>query len=195
MKKIVFISLILSLFSQVCFAQSSLFKQFGYSRQNAYLKQKNPFLLYVPMADFQDSPGFYQNAEFLYLPAEDRWILRNVVDVPQLITDAIKTVEVVLTGELPVQAFLKVSGEFEYGCTETGEVALSMSDDTLHIAWYYPGKSYPITTACASTPPPPYTFSKIIPLPIYDFKAGEYSYVFNNTYSGTFTLTKQNVLQ
>jgi hypothetical protein len=162
------------------------------AENNPLLSWDGSYLLSLPLVDYAEMPGLYQDAKIEYSPQTQSWKLSQYKKgVP---VREIEKVEVIVTAEIPVQAFLKISGTFPTGCHELGSAGIRRTSNSYNIYIYYTDESIhpPIPVACTGALRP---FTRVVPLPVYDLKAGQYSYSVNGKFSGTFTLLQDNVLK
>ena len=167
------------------------FPQYLYSQpMNATLSLQEDYVLEVPLVNYGDNPGQYQNTIFKSAGSEAEWTLVSA-DVGTLI-GSVDAVEVVVTSETPVQVFLEVSGTFGTGCPRVGKYAINMHGNVFNVFLYYDPDSLPSPEIDCTTEQ--VQFSKTIPLPVYGLDAGAYSFAINERVSGNFEITTDNVL-
>jgi hypothetical protein len=148
--------------------------------------------LTIPAIDLPGKPGAFQDAE-LELGSNNLWKLNDVIEAK--LNESIQKVELVQTTTVPVQAFLKISGEYMHGCARTGQTHAAWDGTKLVVSSYYENNAWvrsPETTLCLAVVTP---FSFVYPLPVYGLPAGEYPYEVNGEFNGTVTLTQSNVYE
>ena len=157
------------------------------ARNNPQLALTEGFSLTLPLVDYAGIPGQYQHARLEHVPGTQTWRLAGYRKV-QPIRD-ITEVQLVLTGEVPAQAFLKVRGQLNNGCVELGEAGIRKDGDlfTVYLFYQYFGRT------CMGTDDVR-PFRKVIPLDVYGLPAGTYRWTLNGTFNGSFTLPTNNVL-
>lgn len=157
--------------------------------KNSELKLNGTYTLEVPSVDFLDNPGLYQDVVFERRQSDDSWILRSVnVGFP---INRLETVEVIKTSEVPVQVFLKISGNIS-PCLDVGMYAAKTIGNFFEVSLYYDPESIPPSgKVCADSVDP---FTKTIPLQVYGLGAGEYTFSVNGKKPGSFVLLQDNVL-
>ncbi|MEA3392209.1 MAG: hypothetical protein U9Q91_04450 [Candidatus Marinimicrobia bacterium] len=157
----------------------------------------NSGILTIPVVNSVEQPGFYQDVEF-QLREDELWELLEVrtgiligttVYPDSEYTIGIEAVELVKTDSFPVQIFLKLSGTFTSGCGAIGEIGFELDNNQLSVFVYYAYHDPEIPCTMGFSP-----LERIIPLPVYSLSAGEYSYSVNDSFSGTFTLERDNEL-
>ncbi|PCH60158.1 MAG: hypothetical protein COC19_06285 [SAR86 cluster bacterium] len=147
--------------------------------------------LTLPSVDSAEKPGAYQEVILQHIQ-EDEWQLLAGIVAGEI--QEIERVEVIQVDSFPVQIFLKAIGTFSSGCPEVGLVSYQLLENKFEVFVYYLNnahRSNPSEVACTSALVP---FSKIIPIPVYSLKAGEYEYSVNGGYAGTFSLSVDNEL-
>lgn len=148
--------------------------------------------LTIPAIDFPGKPGAFQDAE-LELGSNNLWQLNDVVEAKR--NNSISSVELIQTSSFPVQVFLKIGGEYSHGCARTGQTHVGFDGNKLLINSYYENNLWvvsPEVVLCAAVMTP---FSFVYPLPVYGLPAGEYQYDLNGEFTGSFTLTQNNVYE
>lgn len=148
--------------------------------------------LVLPSINLNGKPGHFQQAQ-LELIQDNLWKLRDVKEGK--LNQEIDRVELIRTDSFPVQVFLRVSGEFTHGCAQEGLVQSQMIDNTFVVGAYYENNIWtetPEIVLCAAVMQP---FSFVYPLDVYGLPAGEYRYELNGEFSGSFTLSKNNVYE
>ncbi len=159
--------------------------------ENPNLTTGIPYVLSVPSVEYGGIPGFYQKGRIEYSPEGQTWKLAGyVAGVP---IQQVNTVELVKTQDMPVQVFLKVSGAFPNGCLQVGEAGVSVTGNKFNVYLYYTDESiHPSAPRdCAAVVVP---YVKVILLPVYGLPAGSYEYSLNGKFSGSFTLSADNIL-
>ena len=102
----------------------------------------------------------------------------------------IKKVEMFLTEELPIQGYLKIQGGgIGSSCIHLELIRQQLVGNTFEV-FIDSDPRYPISACTMDIG----FFTKIIPLPIYGLKDGEYKYIVNDEFSGVFNLSNNNVL-
>jgi len=137
---------------------------------------RNNMLLMLPFVDLPDRGSVYQNVA-LELTEEGEW---QLLFFSETLLPRIDKIEIIKTDSFPIQVFLKAVGSFS-GCQEVSSRLLVNRFDI----WMYPKRS-----GCNKG----FTFTHVIPLPVYSLKKGEYEYSVNGRYTGTFNLDKDNKL-
>jgi len=138
----------------------------------------NRFLI-LPFVDLPQRGGAYQEVVF-ELTKEGEWQLLSFSETQEL--QHIDKVELIKIDSFPIQVFLRVVGSFTFDCQEIGQISSILLVNKFDI-WMYPKKS-----RCRKG----FTFTHVIPLPVYSLKKGEYEYSVNGRYTGTFNLDKDN---
>jgi len=161
--------------------------------------------LAIPSVDSEGKSGFYQNVVF-QVSDEGSWELQDVKIGTQIksqtrvnnsgaleIEYGIQNVELIKIDSFPIQILLKIDGEFTSGCQEVGQIHHQFKDNKFNIFVYYSNDDkfssgeYVCTAGFVS-------FEKIIALPVYDLKAGEYEVSVNGIFPRTFNLDADNAL-
>jgi len=149
-------------------------------------------ILTIPAIDLPGKPGAFQDVE-LELGSNNLWQLNDVIEAKR--NESIQKVELVQTSTFPVQAFLKISGEYMHGCARTGQTHAAWDGSKLVISSYYENNEWvrnPEKTLCLAAIT---SFSFVYPLPVYGLPAGEYRYEVNGEFSGSVKLTQSNVYE
>jgi hypothetical protein len=109
----------------------------------------------------------------------------------------IDSVEVVRSGAVPEQVFLRVTGWYPAICggdREIGKTAVAVNGNdfavSVYLKYFAPPKPGDVTFACIAIIEP---FVRSIPLPVYGLDAGTYTYSVNGEHQGEFTLSENNV--
>ncbi|MDO9521580.1 MAG: hypothetical protein Q7L19_15340 [Pseudohongiella sp.] len=148
--------------------------------------------LVLPSISLDSSPGHFQEAE-LELLQDNLWQLRDAREGK--LNEDIQNVELITTDSFPLQAFLRISGEFMHGCARKGQVQSQIVNNKIIVNAYYENnlwtKSPEIVLCTLATE----SFTFVYPLPVYGLPAGDYTYELNNTFSGSFTLSQSNVYE
>lgn len=162
-----------------------------YADQHPTYSEQDATLL-LPSINLNGKPGHFQEAE-LELIQDNLWQLRDVKEGK--LNQDIKSVELVKTDSFPAQVFLKVSGEFTHGCAREGQVLAQVVDNVFVVSAFYENNIWtetPEVVLCAAVMQP---FSFVYPLDVYGLPAGDYEYELNGEFSGTFTLSRNNVYE
>ncbi len=145
--------------------------------------------LTIPRVDTDLQAGNFQDATFFFDRATNAWQLldyRETLLIPGQ-SPYLDTVEAIVTDSIPVQVFLKISGNLPTPCSRFGQInqrlKINKFEVTMHVA------SSLLSTSCIQVLEP---FVKIIPLEVFGLSAGTYEYSVNGEYSGTFSLTTNN---
>ncbi|TFH72417.1 hypothetical protein E3V39_12630 [Gammaproteobacteria bacterium LSUCC0112] len=179
-----------SLYENVCFVALLIFAGSSFASENPLYSDASSRLT-IRAVDAGNKPGIFQDVVIEHAK-DDLWRLvgmREGVLLPH-----IDTVELVKTSNVPVQVFLKISGQFPHGCGAIGEISQKKTDNTFVISVYFKNDLWlqnPLDVACTLAIRP---FSHIIPLPAYGLPAGNYEYRLNEKFSGVFSLNADNVL-
>ncbi len=165
----------------------------------------NNGVLTIPSVDSEGKSGLYQDVVFEF-SEQEKWELRDVklgVQVEtQTQTDSsgavkilhgIQNVEVIKTDSFPVQIFLKIEGEFTSGCGEIGQITHQFKNNKFEVFVYYSNDDK-YSSGGLSCFQAFVSFEKIIALPIYSLKAGEYKINVNSLFPRTFSLSVDNEL-
>lgn len=158
-------------------------------------------ILSIPGIVTFDHNVLYHNIRLHYDPAIDAYKLMGVDAVP-LNEDIVEQVDLVVTGEQPIQVFLKLSGYFNYPC---GNVLIVNQGHTKYMdkpqyrlrfevtVAFYNRFSGTDTEAPCTTDDKLYTL--VLPLQVYGQSAGTYEYTVNGKHTGTFELKNENVIK
>ena len=157
----------------------------GDSESPAY--DSHTLQLSIPSVDSSTQPGAFQDAVFEYLP-NGFWRLAEYID--GITIKFIDSVELIKTSTFPVQVFLKISGKFTNGCLAFGRVGHRLANNTFDVFIYYDNAVFGSPGTICSTNVT--SFTKVIPLPVYDLNPGTYTYKVNTAFGGTFTLQSKN---
>lgn len=154
--------------------------------------EESPFYsndtLIIPRISQADEPVAYQNV-ILEKTEQGDWQLKRASESHLL--NVIDRVDLIQVDAFPVQAYLKIIGSFTSGCGAVGDVVTEVSGNSINISVY--SEPYEATLiACTANMVP---FNHVVPLPVYGLQAGEYQYSVNSTFSGSFTLDKDNVFE
>jgi len=141
--------------------------------------------LTIPSVDLNDEAAVYQDVTFEYTK-RNNWALLNFQRGKKI--QEITHVTLVQTKEFPIQAFLKISGVFNNGCQQMGQVATQITDNQIETSVFYDNSTIN-NRFCTMVMTP---FNQTIPLPLYGLKAGTYNYSINHNFTGSFSLTKDN---
>jgi hypothetical protein len=156
----------------------------------AYSNEKIPFFdgttLKIPVVSTPERPGSLRNVEFKF--TDGKWQLsgyKGRVPMP-----GIKKVEMFLTEELPIQGYLKIQGGgIGSSCIHLELIRQQLVGNTFEV-FIDSDPRYPISACTRDIG----FFTKIIPLPLYGLKRGEYKYTVNGGFSGVFSLSSDNNL-
>jgi hypothetical protein len=152
------------------------------------------YFLRVPLVDTLNAAGQYQEVLFKTARPDDvsTWQLLSVEQANPLALDEVR---VVVTDEVPAQAFLRVKGAVG-GCgglDGIGKIAIKTRANDFSVFVYHPAVAVDPSTApsfgCLAVTWP---FIKSIPLPVYGLDAGTYTYSVNGEHNGEFTLFEDN---
>ncbi len=102
----------------------------------------------------------------------------------------VETVELIITEGLPVQALLRLKGAFNHGCNSIGDISIRLDNNTFNIAvqnGFHADPDLPIHCTQGVR-----YFQKTLALPILGLKAGQYNYLVNKKFFGTFKLKVDN---
>lgn len=149
--------------------------------------------LTIPRVDTDTQSGNYQKVEFQFDNSTNSWKLLDFVETK--ITPGPATygekVEAVVVDSSPIQVFLKVSGEFSNGCAFFQQINQTLKNNKFEITLHVGPNPFPPDIACTAALVP---YEEIIPLEVYGLPAGTYDYSVNGEHTGSFTLTRDNVL-
>lgn len=150
-------------------------------------------ILTIPRVDTDLQAGNYQDVKLQLNKTTGAWDLIDygetllTPDSPKRIY--IGGVAVIKQGNVPVQLFLKISGDFSDGCGAFGQINQRIEGNrfvvTMHAA------PIPPLVLCTQAFVP---FEKTVPLNVYGLTAGTYEYSVNGEFTGSFTLTQDNHL-
>ena len=121
------------------------------------------------------------------LTEEGEWQLLHFLPKQEL--QHIDKVEIIKTDSVPVQVFLRVTGNFTSGCQEMGQISSRLLGKRFDI-WMYSTQDKKFSTSELACTVSFSSFTHIIPLPVYSLKKGEYEYSVNGHHTGTFNLLK-----
>jgi hypothetical protein len=178
------------LYENLCFAVLLVFAGSSFASENPLYSDASSRLT-IKAVDTSDKPGIFQDVVIEHAQ-DDLWRLvgmREGVLLPH-----IDTVELITTNNIPVQVFLKISGQFPHGCGAIGEISQKKTDNKFVISVYFKNDLWlqnPLEVACTLAIRP---FSHIIPVPAYGLPAGNYEYILNGKFSGVFSLNTDNAL-
>ncbi|SCN47877.1 conserved hypothetical protein [methanotrophic endosymbiont of Bathymodiolus azoricus (Menez Gwen)] len=160
----------------------------------AHSNEKNSFfdgtMLKIPIVDTPEHSGLYQNVEFKPL-ADGKWEIVGYNKREK--SYEIKTVNLFLTEELPIQGFLKVTGLPKDCRRYTRLIRTQLVGDTFEV-FIDSKEHYPEGTFCYKRIGL-IEFTEIIPLPLYGIKSGDYKYTVNGEYQGVFNVSSDNVVE
>lgn len=179
-----------NLYENVCFVVLLILAGSSFASENPLYSDASSRLT-IKAVDTSNKPGIFQDVVIEHAK-DDLWRLvglREGVLLPH-----IDAVELVTTSNVPVQVFLKISGQFPHGCGAIGEISQKKTDNTFVISVYYKNDLWlqnPLEVACTLAIRP---FSHIIQLSAYGLSAGHYTYTLNDKFSGVFSLNTDNLL-
>lgn len=147
--------------------------------------------LTIPRVDTVEQAGRFQNVELQFNATNNTWSLLNYKESIVIPGKGvyIDKVEIVVTDSLPVQVFVKVTGNLPSPCYSMGQINQRLKDGKFEVALH--SFQMETITACAAVLVP---FEKIIPLEVYGLSAGNYEYQVNGDHSGSFSLAADNSL-
>lgn len=158
-------------------------------------------ILSIPGIVTFDHNVLYHNIRLHYDPAIDAYKLMGVDAVP-LNEDIVAQVDLVVTGEQPIQVFLKLSGYFNYSC---GNVLIVNQGHTKYMDKPQYRLRFEVTVAfynrfSGTDTEAPCTkddklYTLVLPLQVYGQSAGTYEYTVNGKHTGTFELKNENVIK
>jgi hypothetical protein len=157
---------------------------------NPRLLSADTHLLRIPLVDDKLIPGLYQDVTIEYRPETMSWNLFGYLK--GLPVEEITDVDLVMTTDTPVQAFVKIQGKFPNGCRQLGKVASRKTGTTFEVYLYYLHGTSTSGSPCAGGEVP---YTKVVPLDVYGLPANTYRWVVNGRFTGTFTLPADNVLE
>jgi hypothetical protein len=167
--------------------QGSKIYEFNFFNNPTLYNPGGHYVLALPFVD-AEIPGMYQGARIEYMTATGTWRLeRQPKGLPIALND-IARVDVSVTSDLPVQAFVKIEGTFRNSCHEVSTVTLRRTGDTFNVYVFYRVG----TINCTATQTP---FSKSVSLPLYGLPAGRYTYTVNGEFPGVVVLDRNNVYE
>ena len=151
----------------------------------------NGEILIIPAVDSQKIGSKYQDV-ILKLNEQGEWLLLDYKLGREI--QKIEKVEIIQTKIVPIQVFLKVSGSFSDGCQNIGQIRHKLVENNFEVFIYHENNNNfsPEEFTCTAAIKP---FNIIIPLPVYSLKKGEYQYIVNRNFTGTFNLISDNVLK
>ncbi len=152
--------------------------------------------LVIPRVDTPNQAGNFQDAMFQFDSQTGTWKLlgfRDMTITPGQGGLFIDQVEIIVTNDVPVQVFLKVTGQ-DGSCGGLGQVNQRLKNNHFEVAMSI--APFPVDHACTAEVR---QFEKIVPLNVYDLPAGIYEYSVVNAANidigtGTFTLAEDNKL-
>ncbi len=143
---------------------------------------------------------WYHKIRLQHDPDIDAYKLMQVEEVP-LNKDIVEQVELVMTGEQPIQVFLKLKGHFNYSC---GNVLIVNQGQTKYadkpqyrfrfevtVSSYNQFSGNEIEAPCTTDDK---LYTLVLPLQVYDLGAGAYEYAVNGIHTGAFELKSKNVV-
>ncbi|TXK94467.1 hypothetical protein BMR07_15230 [Methylococcaceae bacterium CS1] len=149
----------------------------------------NGDVLAIGMVDFLEEQGKVQDVTFKFKEGNE-WVLLGYT-MGSEITREMESVELIKKETFPTQVFIKISGTFSSGCGSVGKISHKRIDNNFNISVYY-GNYNPSEVICTQGF---HSFTRIIPLPVYSLKEGNYSYTVNGNFTGTFNLSSDNELE
>jgi hypothetical protein len=147
--------------------------------------------LFVPAVSTTDRAGAVQNVTISY-DGDDKWVVTDGWDA-WLLGNSVNNVDLILKGDAPVQAYLRISG-FISPCLEVGRSAQKIVENRIYIYAYYLENDFIQSEEPLACVDSVESFEHIVPLDIYGLEAGDYEYVFNDEFVGEFSLGVENVL-
>lgn len=178
------------LYENLCFAVLLVFAGSSFASENPVYSDSAARLT-INAVDSGNVPGIFQDVVIEHAQ-DDLWRLVSMREGKLM--PHIDTVEVVKSGTVPMQIFLKISGAFPHGCGQIGEISQRQTDKKFVVSVYFKNDLWlqnPLEVACTLAIRP---FSHVIPLQAYGLAAGQYEYVLNEKFSGVFSLDANNVL-
>ncbi len=176
----------------IALASLSLICNSSLAQENPVLSLEDSYVLDIPAVDFQGKPGLYSDGSFQHLPELDLWKLTQVKTLTPIVGRDIKTVEVTVTDDLPIQSLIKVTGSFPVPCVDVGTHAISREGKHFNISLFYEYQEPNEILVCATVME---FYRHVFPLPTYGLEAGEYQFTLNGIYTGSFTLAVKNELE
>lgn len=179
-----------SLYENVCFIVLLIFAGSSFASENPLYSDASSRLT-IKAVDTSDTPGIFQEVVIEHA-MDDLWRLVSMRE--GVLLPHIDAVELVTTSNVPVQVFLRISGQFPHGCGAIGEISQKKTDNTFVISVYFKNDLWlqnPLEVACTLAIRP---FSHVIPLSAYGLPAGNYEYILNGKFSGGFSLNMDNLL-
>ena len=146
-------------------------------------------ILTIPSVDSEGKSGFYQDVVF-QLSDEGNWKLQDVKTGGLI---PIQNVEVIKTDSFPVQVLVRIEGEIG-GCPRgVGQIHHQFKDNKFNIFVYHAiyDDLFFDGMSCTAVMEP---FERIIALPVYDLKAGEYVVTVDGMFPRTFSFDVDNAL-
>ena len=177
-------------YENVCFVVLLIFAGSSFASENPLYSDVSSRLT-ITAVDTDELPGIFQDVVIEHAQG-DLWRLVSMRE--GVLLPHIDTVELVTTNDIPVQLFLLIRGQFPHGCGAIGEISQKRTGHNLIISVYYKNDLWlqkPLDVACTLAVRP---FSHVIPLQAYGLPAGNYEYILNNRFTGTFSLTSENIL-
>ncbi len=148
--------------------------------------------LTIPVVNSKTTPGVFQNIKIRHHQGEF-WRLTAYWEAVKFHSALIESVKLVTVGsQPPIQLYLEIKGRFY--CMDPGNIVQALEDNKLKVNFYY--AEYPYftikePTICAASYD---NFRKVVPLEVYGLPAGQYEYLLNGDFSGTFSFSQNNVL-
>ncbi|VAW50023.1 hypothetical protein MNBD_GAMMA04-368 [hydrothermal vent metagenome] len=142
-------------------------------------------VLTIPSIDVKSEAAVYQDVKFEYTQ-KNSWALLSFQRGKKI--QEITQVNLIETNDFPKQVFLNISGVFNNGCQQLGQIATQITDNLIETSVFY-NNEHINNPFCTMVMTP---FSQAIPLPVYGLKAGTYHYNINHNFTGSFTLSRDN---
>jgi hypothetical protein len=148
--------------------------------------------LRIPAVDSLEKSGEFQDVIFKF-NEQGEWLLLDYKVGKEIHVQEIENVELIKTETFPIQVFLKISGNFTSGCQKVGKIKHKQIENNFNVVIYYDNdekfSSGEFTCTAGFVP-----FTRVIPLPVYSLKEGEYQYTVNSDFTGIFNLGSDNEL-
>lgn len=160
---------------------------------SSVLADSNPVygngILAIPTIDSVDTAGAFQEV-VIEMTSQGKINLISYLDGVPIGT--IESVNLIQTESFPVQIFLEINGNLPDLCLKVGQVNYKFSGSEFDVVVYYLNNeaiTNPGEASCADAVVP---FTKTIALPVFELSAGDYSYIVNDKFSGTFNIPSDN---
>lgn len=154
----------------------------------------------VVLFDQHANKTWYHKIKLQYDPDIDAYKLMRA-DAVSFNENIVEQVDLVMTGEQPVQVFLKLSGYFNYSC---GNVLIVnhgrakymdkpqyVSRFEVTVSSYNQFSGSEVEAPCTTDGK---LYTLVLPLEVYDLSAGAYEYAVNGAHTGTFELKSKNAV-